>query len=123
MEKKFSPCKESPVRELSWDNAKQDTLHVEIACAKLNECLCLAALKEEKPGLRQMNVTAEHAFIADGCTVPQVMQDIYGADALAHIDFSHYERPGHERDALYDNALVREELGFAPKVNVLKDYK
>ena len=36
MEKKFSPCKESPVRELSWDNAKQDTLHVEIACAKLN---------------------------------------------------------------------------------------
>ena len=45
--------------------------------------------------------------------MPQVMQDIYGADALAHIDFSHYERPGHERDALYDNSLVREELGFA----------
>ena len=46
----------------------------------------------------------------------------YGADALAHIDFSHYEQPGHERDALYDNSLVREELGFTPKVNVLTDY-
>ena len=120
LERKFSPSKESPVRELSWDNAKQDTLHVEIACAKL-ECLCLAALKQFKPGVRQMNVTAEHAFVADGCTVPQVMQDIYG-DGVAHIDFSHYERPGHERDALYDNSLVREELGFVPKVNVLTDY-
>ena len=87
------------------------------------ECLCLAALKEEyQPGVRQMNVTAEHAFVADGCTVPQVMRAIYG-DAVAHIDFSHYERPGHERDALYDNALVREELGFKPKVNILTDYQ
>ena len=67
-------------------------------------------------------VTAEHAFIKDGCTVPQVMRTVYGADALAHIDFSHYERPGHERDALYDNSLVREELGFKPKVNILTDY-
>ena len=33
-----------------------------------------------------------------------------------------YERPGHERDSLYDNTLVREELGFVPKVNVLTDY-
>jgi hypothetical protein len=70
-----------------------------------------------------MNVTAEHAFIADGCTVPQVMRTVYGADALAHIDFSHYEQPGHERDSLYDDALVREELGFAPKVNILTAYK
>ena len=69
-----------------------------------------------------MNVTAEHAFIAEGSTVPQVMQDIYG-DGVAHIDFAPYERPGHERDSLYDNSLVREELGFAPKVNVLTDYK
>ena len=67
-------------------------------------------------------VTAEHAFIKDGSTVPQVMQDIYG-DGVAHIDFSHYERPGHERDALYDNSLVREELGFVPKVNLLTAYQ
>ena len=68
-------------------------------------------------------VTAEHAFIKDGCTVPQVMETIYGAYALRHIDFSHYEQPGHERDSLYDNALVRKELGFAPKVNVLTAYQ
>ena len=54
--------------------------------------------------------------------MPQVMQDIYG-DGVAHIDFSHYEQPGHERDSLYDNALVRKELGFAPKVNVLTAYQ
>ena len=92
-----------------------------IAISDMVECLCLAALKEFKPGMRQMNVTAEHAFVADGCTVPQVMQFIYG-DGVAHIDFSHYEQPGHERDSLYDNALVRKELGFAPKVNVLTAY-
>ena len=67
-------------------------------------------------------VTAEHAFIKDGSTVPQVMQDIYG-DGVAHIDFASYERPGHERDSLYDNSLVREELGFVPKVNVLTAYQ
>ena len=50
------------------------------------------------------------------------MQDIYG-DGVAHIDFAPYERPGHERDALYDNSKVREELGFAPKVNILTAYK
>ena len=50
------------------------------------------------------------------------MRTIYGAEALAHIDFTPYERPGHERDSLYDNSLVREELGFVPKVNVLTDY-
>ena len=55
--------------------------------------------------------------------MPQVMRSIYGADALAHIDFSHYKQPGHERDALYDNSLVREELGFVPKVNILTAYK
>ena len=114
-----------------------------IAISDMVECLCLAALKEEfKAGVRQMNVrgqcgtsdhaidatwhcaqvTAEHAFVADGCTVPQVMQDIYG-DGVAHIDFSHYEQPGHERDSLYDNAAVREELGFTPKVNILTAYK
>lgn len=72
--------------------------------------------------MRQMNVTAEHAFIKDGCTVPQVMRAVYG-DTVAHIDFTHYERPGHERDSLYDNALVRKELGFAPKANVLTAYQ
>ena len=87
------------------------------------ECLCLAALKEEfKPGVRQMNVTAEHAFIKDGCTVPQVMRTVYGP-YVSQLDFAHYEQPGHERDALYDNSLVREELGFVPKVNVLTAYQ
>jgi nucleoside-diphosphate-sugar epimerase len=105
----------------SDDNSPESAISA-IAISDMVECLCLAALKEEfKPGVRTMNVTAEHAFIKDGCTVPQVMKKVYG-DGVAHIDFSHYEQPGHERDSLYDNALVRKELGFAPKVNVLTAY-
>ena len=67
-------------------------------------------------------VTAEHAFIKDGCTVPQVMRTVYGP-YVSQLDFAHYEQPGHERDALYDNSRVREELGFVPKVNVLTAYQ
>ena len=106
----------------SDDNSPESAMAA-IAISDMVECLCLAALKEQfKPGVRQMNVTAEHAFVADGCTVPQVMKKVYG-DGVAHIDFSHYEQPGHERDSLYDNSLVREELGFVPKVNVLTAYQ
>jgi hypothetical protein len=54
--------------------------------------------------------------------VPQVMRTVYGP-CVFQLDFAHYEQPGHERDSLYDNSLVREELGFVPKVNVLTDYK
>ena len=43
-------------------------------------------------------------------------------DGVAHIDPSHYERPGHERDALYDNSRRARGAGFVPKVNVLTDY-
>ncbi len=42
---------------------------------------------------------------------------------VSQLDFAHYEQPGHERDSLYDNSLVREELGFVPKVNVLTAYQ
>eukprot|EP00966_Prymnesium_polylepis_P271281 6267989-Prymnesium_polylepis.1 len=93
-----------------------------IAVSDMVECLSLAALAPHRAGVRTMNVTAQHAFIADGCSVPQVMRTIYGDDALAHVDFSHYERAGHERDSLYDNSAVRRELGFEPKVNLLTDY-
>ena len=54
--------------------------------------------------------------------MPQVMRTVYGP-YVSQLDFAHYEQPGHERDSLYDNSLVREELGFAPKVNILTAYK
>jgi len=79
-------------------------------------CLRLAAEADRKPGVRIMNVSGAQTCVAD--TVPALMRAWYGADAEA-LDFSHYERPGHERDSAYDITRVREELGFTPARSVL----
>ena len=79
-------------------------------------CLTLAAEADRKPGVRIMNASGAQACVAD--TVPALMRAWYGADADA-IDFSHYERPGHERDSAYDITRIREELGFTPARSVL----
>ena len=80
-------------------------------------CLTLAAEAAPRTGVRIMNVSGVQACVVD--TVPELMRAWYGADAEA-IDFSHYERPGHERDAVYDITRVREELGFVPARDILQ---
>ena len=40
-----------------------------IAISDMVECLCLGRSRRKARRVRQMNVTAEHAFIADGCAV------------------------------------------------------
>jgi len=45
---------------------------------------------------------------------------LYGEDA-AELDMSHYERPGHERDPVFDTRLIEAEIGFAPKRKVLDE--
>lgn len=75
-------------------------------------CLTLAAEAPLKPGLRILNATGAQACVAD--SVPALLRAWYGADA-DQIDFSHYERPGHERDAVYDIARIKAELGFVPE--------
>ena len=74
-------------------------------------CLTLAAESPHKPGVRILNATGTRACVAD--SVPALLRAWYGADADA-IDFSHYERPGHERDAVYDPSRIQAELGFVP---------
>ncbi len=74
-------------------------------------CLTLAVEAAHKPGVRTMNATGAHTCVAG--TVPELMRSWYGADAEA-IDFSHYERPGHERDPVFDITRIRDELGFTP---------
>jgi len=81
-------------------------------------CLTLAVAADHKCGVRIMNVSGAQACVAD--TVPELMRAWYGSDADA-IDFSHYERPGHERDAVYDITRVREELGFVPTRGILQN--
>ena len=81
-------------------------------------CLTRAVEADHKSGVRIMNVTGAQACVAD--SVPELMRAWYGAEAEA-MDLSHYERPGHERDAVYDITLVREELGFVPARSILGD--
>ena len=37
------------------------------------------------------------------------------------IDLSHYERRGHERDAVYSIGLIERELGFVPLRSVVPE--
>lgn len=69
-----------------------------------------------KPGVRIMNAVGAQACAED--TVPEILRAWYGPDA-DRIDMSHYERPGHERDPVFDISRIREELGFAPERSVL----
>ena len=75
-------------------------------------CLTLAAEAPLKPGVRILNATGAQACVAE--PVPVILRAWYGADA-DQIDFSHYERPGHERDAVYDITRIKAELGFVPE--------
>ena len=59
-------------------------------------------------GCRVMNAVARQACVAD--TIPEIMRVRYG-DGL---DLSYYERPGHERDPVFDTRRIQEELGFVP---------
>lgn len=118
---------ELPIKPTSLANTPGDTLTdilapmAVIAISDMTRCLMLAAMAERKAGLRTYNVTAEQSLLADGVSVPEVMRKWFGAAVASH-DWSHYERPGHGRGALFDISRVREELGFEPRVNVLTAY-
>ena len=79
-------------------------------------CLAMAAEAPSKPGVRIMNAVGTQACAED--TVPKIIRTWYGEDA-DQIDLSHYERPGHERDAVYEISRIEQELGFVPERSVL----
>jgi len=71
----------------------------------------MAAQAPHKAGVRIMNAVAPKAAVAT--TVPEVIRTwLPDAD----IDLSHYERPGHEKDTVYDVSRVKEELGFVAEI-------
>lgn len=78
-------------------------------------CLAMAAEAPSKPGVRIMNAVGTQACAED--TVPKIIRTWYGEDADG-IDLSHYERPGHERDAVYQISRIEQELGFVPERSV-----
>ena len=105
-----TPRESGPVS--GWDFASISVMYL----SDVVRCLTLAVEADHKSGVRIMNATGAQACVAD--TVPELMQAWYGADAEA-MDLSHYERPGPERDPVYDITRVREELGFVPARNIL----
>lgn len=76
------------------------------------ECFSLAVERPHRPGVQVMNAVAATACTAD--PVPDLLKAWYGSDA-DRIDMSHYQRPGHERDAVYSIQRVADELGFVPR--------
>jgi len=81
-------------------------------------CLTLAAEAAYKPGIRILNAVGSEACVEP--TVPDVLRGWWGPDAET-LDLSWYERPGHERDAVYDTRRIAEELGFIPARRVLPE--
>jgi len=75
-------------------------------------CLTLAAEAPHKPGVRILNAVGAQAAVAE--PVPVILRSWYGAE-VEQWDLSHYEQPGHERDALYDPSRIAAELGFVPE--------
>jgi len=78
-------------------------------------CFTLAAESRLKSGFRLMNTAGPQACVVD--PIPEIMRARYGEDA-AELDLSHYERPGHERDPVFDTARIRAEIGFMPERKV-----
>ena len=78
-------------------------------------CFTMAAEAEARPGLRIMNAVAAQACVAD--PVPRIISAWYGPDA-DRMDLSHYQRQGHQRDALFTIDRIRNEIGFVPRRSV-----
>lgn len=79
-------------------------------------CLIAAAEAPRKPGVRILNAVGPQACTA--VPVPELLRSWYGPD-VDELDMSYYERPGHERDPVYDITRIREELGFEPRMPIL----
>lgn len=75
-------------------------------------CFTMAAEAPRKLGVRVMNAVGKPACVA--CTVPEILTAWYKEDA-DHLDFSWFERPGHERDPVFRIERIREEIGFIPE--------
>ena len=54
------------------------------------------------PGVRVRNASSAYSFLKPGVSVPAVFRHWYGR-AVDHVDFSYYERKGHEQDAIFTN--------------------
>ncbi len=109
-ESKPTPCQVGPLTE--WAIGSLAKMYQSDAV----RCFRMAAEAPHKSGVRILNAVGGQACTA--APVPDIIRGWYGADA-DRIDLSHYERPGHERDPVYDIRLIEREIGFVPQRSVL----
>ena len=98
----------------NWGMAHLSSMYVSDAI----RCLTLAAEAPIEPGCRIMNAVGPQASVVD--PVPETIRARYGDDADA-LDLSHYERPGHERDPVFDTSRIEQELGFTAERDVSEE--
>jgi nucleoside-diphosphate-sugar epimerase len=65
-----------------------------------------AAEAPPKPGVRIMNAAGPKAWAS--VPVAEILRNWWGNDA----DLSHFEKPGHEFDSVFDVTRIKDELGF-----------
>ena len=66
----------------------------------------LAAEAPHRSGVRTMNAAGPRAWVAD--PVADILRGWWGEE----VGVSHFDRPGHEYDSVFDVARIRGELGF-----------
>ena len=66
----------------------------------------MAAEAPYKPGVRIMNAAGPKAWVA--VPVAEILRNWWGSD----VDLSHFEKPGHEYDSVYDVNRIKTEIGF-----------
>jgi len=86
-----------------------------VMLADVLRALDVAVNAPAHPGVRVYNVVGPDANVR--VPVPEVLRASLGAAAEV-LDFSWYERPGHEFDAVYAMDKIKNELGFVPLESV-----
>ena len=66
----------------------------------------MAAEAPYRPGVRTMNASGPKAWVA--APVAEILGNWWGRD----VDLSHFEKPGHEYDSVYDVSCIETEIGF-----------
>ena len=107
-----TPCRVAPLTE--WSMGGLAKMYQSDAV----RCFRMAAEAPHKPGVRILNAVGGQACCE--VPVPDIIRGWYG-DEADRIDLSHYERPGHERDPVFDIRLIAREIGFVPLRSVLED--
>lgn len=99
-----SPVEPGPLAEWALDSitimAQSDAVRA----------FTMAAEAPYKPGVRIMNAVGPKAWVA--APVTEILRNWWDSD----IDLSHFEKPGHEYDSVYDVSRIKTEIDFVAEI-------